>query len=175
MDVCLHRLVRLDTRRFKGETHNRLAKVNISKTLNYKCIFKVFTDLPHFRQFQRITSGAMRTLFAAGTFHHVKLTGERASPKQAPIMVVAPHSSYVDSIIVVTTGPPSIVAKRETSDIPLLGSKYISPLKCVVFFLTKYIYIYTNLYIPKKSLISPNPFMCNARIPILDRIRYVRL
>ncbi|XP_011200429.2 lysophosphatidylcholine acyltransferase [Bactrocera dorsalis] len=73
------------------------------------------------RQFQRITSGAMRTLFAAGTFHHVKLTGERASPKQAPIMVVAPHSSYVDSIIVVATGPPSIVAKRETSDIPLLG------------------------------------------------------
>ncbi|XP_004535128.1 lysophosphatidylcholine acyltransferase [Ceratitis capitata] len=73
------------------------------------------------RQFQRITSGAMRTLFAAGTFHHVKLTGQRASPKEAPIMVVAPHSSYVDSIIVVTTGPPSIVAKRETSDIPLLG------------------------------------------------------
>ncbi|XP_017474168.1 PREDICTED: lysophosphatidylcholine acyltransferase [Rhagoletis zephyria] len=73
------------------------------------------------KQCQRVTSGAMRTLFAAGTFMHIKLTGERASPKQAPIMVVAPHSSYVDSIIVVATGPPSIVAKRETADIPLLG------------------------------------------------------
>ncbi|XP_054728941.1 lysophosphatidylcholine acyltransferase [Anastrepha obliqua] len=73
------------------------------------------------KQFQRVTSGAMRLLFASGTFYNVKLTGQRASPKQAPIMVVAPHSSYVDSIIVVATGPPSIVAKRETADIPLLG------------------------------------------------------
>lgn len=92
-------------------------------------LFQVLTNLPHFRHFQQITSGAIRTLFVAGSFHHVKFTGERASPKQAPIMVVAPHSSYVDSIIVVTTGPSSIVAKRETSEIPLLGSKLIPALK----------------------------------------------
>ncbi|XP_067639418.1 lysophosphatidylcholine acyltransferase [Eurosta solidaginis] len=73
------------------------------------------------RHFKRVTAAAMRMLYASGSFYHVKTVGQRASPKEAPILVVAPHSSYVDSIIVVTAGPPSIVAKRETADIPLLG------------------------------------------------------
>lgn len=65
----------------------------------------------------------MRMVYASGSFHYITMKGERATSKEAPILVVAPHSSYVDSIIVVATGPPSIVAKRDTSEIPLLGSK----------------------------------------------------
>lgn len=77
------------------------------------------------RNVQSLVASAMRMLYAAGSFHYVTFKGQRASPKEAPILVVAPHSSYVDSIVVVTTGPPAIVAKRETADIPLLGSKYL--------------------------------------------------
>lgn len=65
----------------------------------------------------------MRMLYAAGSFHYITYKGERAKAKEAPILVVAPHSSYVDSIIIASTSPPAIVAKRETSEIPLLGSK----------------------------------------------------
>ncbi|XP_037936996.1 lysophosphatidylcholine acyltransferase [Teleopsis dalmanni] len=82
------------------------------------------------RQLQRLTAGCMRMVYASGSFHYITFKGERASPKEAPIMVVAPHSSYVDSIIVVATGPPSIVAKQETSQIPLLGKiiNYAQPI-----------------------------------------------
>ncbi|XP_026846430.1 lysophosphatidylcholine acyltransferase [Drosophila persimilis] len=73
------------------------------------------------KQMQYMTAKAMRMLYTSGSFHHVSMKGTPATPKQAPILVVAPHSSYVDSILVVATGPPSIVAKRETADIPLLG------------------------------------------------------
>lgn len=76
------------------------------------------------RNVQALVAGAMRMLYAAGSFHYITYKGQRASVKEAPILVVAPHSSYVDSIIVAATGPPAIVAKRETADIPLLGSKY---------------------------------------------------
>ncbi|XP_022208770.2 lysophosphatidylcholine acyltransferase isoform X2 [Drosophila obscura] len=73
------------------------------------------------KQMQYMTAKAMRMLYASGSFYYVNMKGAPATPKQAPILVVAPHSSYVDSILVVATGPPSIVAKRETADIPLLG------------------------------------------------------
>ncbi|SPP77937.1 lysophosphatidylcholine acyltransferase [Drosophila guanche] len=73
------------------------------------------------KQMQYMTAKAMRMLYTSGSFHYINMKGTRATPKQAPILVVAPHSSYVDSILVVATGPPSIVAKRETADIPLLG------------------------------------------------------
>ncbi|KAH8420255.1 hypothetical protein KR009_008366 [Drosophila setifemur] len=70
---------------------------------------------------QYLTAMAMRMVYTSGSFHYINFKGRPATPKEAPILVVAPHSSYVDSILVVASGPPSIVAKRETADIPLLG------------------------------------------------------
>ncbi|EDV99539.1 lysophosphatidylcholine acyltransferase [Drosophila grimshawi] len=70
---------------------------------------------------QYFAARAMRLLYVSGSFHFIKFKGIPATPKEAPILVVAPHSSYVDSILVVSGSPPSIVAKRETADIPLLG------------------------------------------------------
>lgn len=70
---------------------------------------------------QRIVSDSMRLVFAFGSIHYVKRVGKQASSKEAPILVVAPHSSYVDSLIIVLTGPSSVVAKKETAYIPILG------------------------------------------------------
>ncbi|KAH8274176.1 hypothetical protein KR018_001176, partial [Drosophila ironensis] len=82
------------------------------------------------KQVQYLASRAMRMVYASGSFHSVTMKGCPASAKEAPILVVAPHSSYVDSILVVARGPPSIVAKRETADIPLLGKiiNYAQPI-----------------------------------------------
>lgn len=73
------------------------------------------------RIMQKAVANTMRMVYASCSFNYIKFVGKQASPKEAPILVVAPHSSYVDSIIVVLTGPTSVVAKRETSDIPILG------------------------------------------------------
>lgn len=73
------------------------------------------------RHVQYLTARAMRMVYTSGSFHYIKFKGTPATPREAPILVVAPHSSYVDSIFVVSGHPPSIVAKRETADIPLLG------------------------------------------------------
>ncbi|XP_055911894.1 lysophosphatidylcholine acyltransferase [Eupeodes corollae] len=70
---------------------------------------------------QKIVANTMRLVYASSSFHYIKFIGKQASQKEAPILVVAPHSSYVDSIIVVVTGPTSIVAKKETSETPILG------------------------------------------------------
>lgn len=76
-----------------------------------------------YRYFQYLTNKSMRMVYASGSFHYIKYKGvPQASAKEAPVLVVAPHSSYADSIVVVATGTPTIVAKRETSDIPILGS-----------------------------------------------------
>lgn len=65
----------------------------------------------------------MRGMFVFGTFHWVKIIGKRASAKEAPIIVVAPHSSFFDSLVAVLFGPPSVVAKAETACLPFFGSE----------------------------------------------------
>ncbi|XP_039498359.1 lysophosphatidylcholine acyltransferase [Drosophila santomea] len=82
------------------------------------------------KQMQCMTARGMRMVYTFGSFHYVTMKGRAATAKEAPILVVAPHSSYVDSILVVASGPPSIVAKRETADIPLLGKiiNYAQPI-----------------------------------------------
>ncbi|KAH8397821.1 hypothetical protein KR222_003345, partial [Zaprionus bogoriensis] len=82
------------------------------------------------KQVQFLTARAMRMVYTSGSFHYISMKGTPATAKEAPILVVAPHSSYVDSILVVSGRPPSIVAKRETADIPLLGKiiNYAQPI-----------------------------------------------
>jgi len=49
--------------------------------------------------------------------------GQRASAEAAPILVVAPHSSYIDALIVVYLNLTSMVAKKSAIQIPFFGSK----------------------------------------------------
>lgn len=67
----------------------------------------------------------MYGLYFFGSFYRVKVTGRQASAKEAPILVLAPHSSFFDSIsVVLNFGPPSVLAKAETASLPILGSKF---------------------------------------------------
>ncbi|VEN45567.1 unnamed protein product [Callosobruchus maculatus] len=51
----------------------------------------------------------------------VRVMGNPAPRKEAPVVALAPHSSFVDSIAMVIMGGPSIVAKAETARIPFFG------------------------------------------------------
>lgn len=60
-------------------------------------------------------------MFTAGGFR-LKVIGEQCKRSEAPVIALAPHSSFMDSIAMVYMGGPSIVAKGETASIPFFGS-----------------------------------------------------
>ncbi|XP_053570552.1 lysophosphatidylcholine acyltransferase 1 [Bombina bombina] len=70
----------------------------------------------------------MRAMWFAGGFHWVTVKGRQALPAEAPILTLAPHSSYFDAIPVTMT-MASIVMKAESKDIPVWGTliNYIRP------------------------------------------------
>lgn len=65
----------------------------------------------------------IRALFICGGFHHLKVKGRKAETKDAPVLALAPHSSFFDALPVVYLGGPSIVAKAEIGRIPFFGSR----------------------------------------------------
>uniref|UniRef100_A0A8C9SM14 Lysophosphatidylcholine acyltransferase 1 n=1 Tax=Scleropages formosus TaxID=113540 RepID=A0A8C9SM14_SCLFO len=75
-----------------------------------------------------VLKAIMRTMWFAGGFHWVTVKGRQALPSEAPILTLAPHSSYFDAIPVTMT-MASIVMKAESKDIPVWGTliKFIRP------------------------------------------------
>ncbi|KAI4571834.1 hypothetical protein MJG53_013940 [Ovis ammon polii x Ovis aries] len=51
----------------------------------------------------------------------VTVKGKIATPLEAPIFVVAPHSTFFDGIACVAAGLPSIVSRNENVQVPLIG------------------------------------------------------
>ncbi|XP_060915562.1 lysophosphatidylcholine acyltransferase 1 [Labrus mixtus] len=70
----------------------------------------------------------MRAMWFCGGFHWIRVKGQQAAPSEAPILTVAPHSSYFDAIPVTMT-MCSIVTKLESRSIPVWGTliSYIRP------------------------------------------------
>ena len=65
-------------------------------------------------------------LFALG-FHKIRIKGKLASPSEAPLTVIAPHSSFLDILLLCEYGSaPSGVSKIENLQSPILGRKSIS-------------------------------------------------
>jgi lysophosphatidylcholine acyltransferase / lyso-PAF acetyltransferase len=62
-------------------------------------------------------------MFFVGSANWVKIKGKIADPKDAPILVGAPHSSFFDAIAVLVSGPASVVGKVEAGEIPFYGSE----------------------------------------------------
>jgi hypothetical protein len=56
--------------------------------------------------------------------HWVTVKGKRVSSKEAPILIGAPHSSFFDALVVLTSGPGTVVGKVEAAEIPFYGSEW---------------------------------------------------
>lgn len=65
----------------------------------------------------------MRMVYFFGSFHRIRVNGVCASPREAPIVVVGPHYSLFDGIVVAYCGPSTVVAKSKAADLPIIGSK----------------------------------------------------
>lgn len=59
-------------------------------------------------------------------FQNVRVIGEQASRDVAPVIVVAPHSTFLDGMAVFWSGKPFIVSREENKNIPFVG-------KCIEF------------------------------------------
>ncbi|XP_051884610.1 lysophosphatidylcholine acyltransferase 2 [Pristis pectinata] len=75
---------------------------------------------------RRVSQALLKVLgrafyFCVG-FIQIKVKGKRAKATEAPILVVAPHSSYFDAVVNIAAGIPSIVSRAENADVPLFGS-----------------------------------------------------
>ncbi|KAF7994247.1 hypothetical protein HCN44_003337 [Aphidius gifuensis] len=73
------------------------------------------------RDMRVLVCWVMRAVFICGGFHIVKIKGQKATPKDAPVLAMAPHSTFFDALPVIYLGGPSIVAKAETGKIPFFG------------------------------------------------------
>lgn len=51
--------------------------------------------------------------------------GKQASKKEAPILVAAPHSTFLDGGIVYVTGFPSTICRRESGANNHIGSMFL--------------------------------------------------
>ncbi|XP_063294744.1 lysophosphatidylcholine acyltransferase 2 isoform X2 [Pelobates fuscus] len=52
---------------------------------------------------------------------HVRIQGNPARAMQAPILVVAPHSSFFDGVAVIASRMPSTVSREENVTVPIFG------------------------------------------------------
>jgi lysophosphatidylcholine acyltransferase/lyso-PAF acetyltransferase len=59
-------------------------------------------------------------VFCCG-FHYIKINGRREPRSKAPILVAAPHSSFLDSFVFPTLGFPTTVCRYENVTFPVLG------------------------------------------------------
>ncbi|OWR44440.1 Lysophosphatidylcholine acyltransferase 2 [Danaus plexippus plexippus] len=77
----------------------------------------------------------MRLVVVAAGFHRVRVLGRHhlpSSPRDAPVVVMAPHSSFFDAIAIVCLGAPSVVAKADTARLPFIGRTSLKPLICFI-------------------------------------------
>ncbi len=79
-----------------------------------------------------VLKAIMRAMWFSGGFHWVRVKGRPALPSEAPILTMAPHSSYFDAIPVTMT-MASIVMKAESKDIPVWGSEFLKIYKHLNF------------------------------------------
>ncbi|XP_051047357.1 LOW QUALITY PROTEIN: lysophosphatidylcholine acyltransferase 2 [Phodopus roborovskii] len=73
---------------------------------------------------RKVTQPALKFLGRAMFFSMgfmVTVKGKIASPSEAPIFVVAPHSTFFDGIACVVAGLPSLVSRNENAQTPLVG------------------------------------------------------
>ncbi|XP_041634746.1 lysophospholipid acyltransferase LPCAT4 [Cheilinus undulatus] len=63
-----------------------------------------------------------RAVFLSLGFMWVKVKGRRADLKEAPVLVVAPHSSFLDMLVLCPTQLATVVSRSENTSLPVIGA-----------------------------------------------------
>eukprot|EP00794_Sanderia_malayensis_P007140 gene7140-7945_t len=59
-------------------------------------------------------------LFSMG-FHWIKIKGKFSNAKEAPITVMAPHSSFIDGLVTISLSRLTFLSRKENGEAPILG------------------------------------------------------
>jgi len=73
------------------------------------------------RLISRTIIAALGRMYFFGFGFRVVLRGRQVTSAEAPILVVAPHSSFFDAIVCIVAGLPSTVSRSETLSTPIFG------------------------------------------------------
>ncbi|KAM6959732.1 lysophospholipid acyltransferase LPCAT4 [Tautogolabrus adspersus] len=63
-----------------------------------------------------------RAIFLCLGFPWVKVKGRRADLKEAPVLVVAPHSTFLDMLVLLPTQLATVVSRSENTSLPVIGA-----------------------------------------------------
>lgn len=77
-------------------------------------------------------------------FYRVTIKGVRASEKEAPILALAPHSSFYDAFPVVLLTAPSLVVKQEVQHVPFFASESLYTNHIIIIIVV----VIASLYFP---------------------------
>ncbi|XP_073672851.1 lysophospholipid acyltransferase LPCAT4-like [Garra rufa] len=72
--------------------------------------------------FHRIMLFLSRAAFFSVGFLWIKVKGRQAGLKEAPVLVVAPHSTFLDMLVLCATGLPVVVSRSENCKLPVIGA-----------------------------------------------------
>ncbi|XP_072526755.1 lysophospholipid acyltransferase LPCAT4 [Salminus brasiliensis] len=63
-----------------------------------------------------------RGVFFFTGFMWIKVKGLQAGQKEAPVLAVAPHSGFLDMLVLCVAGLPTVVSRSENSKLPVIGA-----------------------------------------------------
>uniref|UniRef100_A0A8C1LNT4 Lysophosphatidylcholine acyltransferase 4 n=1 Tax=Cyprinus carpio TaxID=7962 RepID=A0A8C1LNT4_CYPCA len=72
--------------------------------------------------FHHIMLFLSRAVFFSVGFLWIRVKGRQAGLKEAPVLVVAPHSGFLDMLVVCATGLPMVVSRSENCRLPVIGA-----------------------------------------------------
>lgn len=56
-------------------------------------------------------------------FLWIKVKGRQATQKEAPVLAVAPHSGFLDMLVLSLAGLPTVVSRSENANLPVIGGE----------------------------------------------------
>ncbi|XP_060772964.1 lysophospholipid acyltransferase LPCAT4 isoform X2 [Neoarius graeffei] len=63
-----------------------------------------------------------RSVFFSIGFVWIKVKGQQATQKEAPVLAVAPHSGFLDMLVLSVAGLPTVVSRSENANLPVIGA-----------------------------------------------------
>ncbi|KAM9717198.1 lysophospholipid acyltransferase LPCAT4 [Menidia menidia] len=72
--------------------------------------------------FHSIVMYLSRAVFFSLGFLWVRVKGRRADLKEAPVLVVAPHSGFLDMLVLCPTQLATVVSRSENTSLPVIGA-----------------------------------------------------
>ena len=76
------------------------------------------------RSLAALITASGRWAFRLGGGYRVRVIGRQATASEAPLLIVAPHSTFLDALVVHWTALPCLIVRSQDKDRPIFGSKY---------------------------------------------------